>query len=141
MKYDLETEAPGTFRVWSSGTKSEVNRFGQDWITLHMLPTIYYLAERHQSAYAFLKKSGMKWEEKVRALTPATLANAAKLHADGHADLPEKHVFIIGLREKFVEKGVDRVLILRSPCVKAEDGRLLHVVTRRFPTMAEDEWK
>ena len=33
------------------------------------------------------------------------------------------------------------VVIMRSPCVKAEDGRLLHVVTRRFPTMAEDEWK
>ena len=66
--------------------RARIPRVHASWITLHMLPTIYYVAERHQSAYAFLKKSGMKWEEKVRALTPATLANAAKLHADGHAE-------------------------------------------------------
>jgi hypothetical protein len=61
--------------------------------------------------------------------------------ADPTAHLPEGHVFITGLHEKLAEKGLDRVFITRSPCVKAEDGRLLPVATRRPPTMAEDEWK
>ena len=50
---------------------------------------------------------------------------ARKIVADPTAHLPEGHVFIIGLREKLVEQGLSRVFILRSPCVKAEDGQRL----------------
>ena len=32
--------------------------------------------ERHQSAFSFLKNGGLKWAEKVRHLTPDTLAQA-----------------------------------------------------------------
>jgi hypothetical protein len=59
----------------------EVNRFADDWITLHLFFTLFWLVERHQSAFNFLKNGGMKWAEKVRHLTPEALATSARLAA------------------------------------------------------------
>ena len=78
MEYSLDDdETP--FRARASDAEPEVNRFADDWITLHLFSTLFYLTERHQSAFAFLKNGGMKWAEKVRHLTPETLANSARL--------------------------------------------------------------
>ena len=83
MEYDLETDTI-PYRVrGDDANEPEVNRFARDWITLHLFATIYYLTERHQSAFAFLKNGGMKWAEKVRQLTPESLAQAARLHVGG----------------------------------------------------------
>ncbi len=82
MEYDLESdEVP--FRVRESDSEPEVNRFSGDWITSHLFATLFYLTERHQSAFAFLKNGGMRWAEKVRHLTPETLANSARLDVGG----------------------------------------------------------
>ena len=82
MEYDVDgDETPEVpFRVRANSSEPEVNRFAQDWITLHLFATLFYLTERHQSAFAFLKNGGMKWAEKVRHLTPETLANSARLN-------------------------------------------------------------
>jgi hypothetical protein len=83
MEYDLETDMI-PYRVRAEDDNMfEVNRFASDWITLHLFATIYYLTERHQSAFAFLKNGGMKWAEKVRHLTPETLAQSARLTIGG----------------------------------------------------------
>ena len=42
MEYDLDTDKE-PFRVRSSDAEPEVNRFGQDWITLHLFATIFLL--------------------------------------------------------------------------------------------------
>ncbi len=52
-------------------------------MSLHLFATIFYLTERHQSAFAFLKNGGLKWAQKVKHLTPETLAQAARLHVGG----------------------------------------------------------
>ena len=62
---------------------------------LHLFQTLYYLTERHQSSFAFLKNGCMKWAEKVRQLTPETLASAARLHVGGgglHCRVQDKNV-------------------------------------------------
>ena len=71
------------YRVLEEQGQPEVNRFAGDWISLHLFSTLYWLTERHQSAYAFLKNGGMKWAEKVRHLTPEALATSARLAAGG----------------------------------------------------------
>ena len=48
-----------------------------------MFATLHYLTERHQSAFAFLKNGGMRWEEKVKDLTPEALATAAHAQVGG----------------------------------------------------------
>ena len=59
MEYDVEDdEAP--FRVRISESEPEINRFAGDWFTLQFFQTLFYLTERHQSAFAFLKNGGMK---------------------------------------------------------------------------------
>ena len=78
MEYDLDTDTI-PFKVREDPAEPEVNRFAGDWITLHLFASLFYLTERHQSAFAFLKNGGMKWAEKVRHLTPETLANSARL--------------------------------------------------------------
>jgi len=82
MEYAVEGDET-EFRVRSSEGEPEVNRFAADWVTQHLFATLFWLTERHQSAFAFLKNGGMKWAEKVRHLTPETLANAARLDVGG----------------------------------------------------------
>ena len=78
MEYDLDTdETP--FRVRSDQSEPEINRFAGDWVTLHLFATLFYLTERHQSAFAWLKNGGMKWAEKLQHLTADTLASSARL--------------------------------------------------------------
>ena len=86
LREEMEYTVPGQepFRVRAEETEPEVNRFASDWITLHLFQTLFYLTERHQSAFAFLKNGGMKWAAKVRDLTPETLASAARLHVGGN---------------------------------------------------------
>ena len=79
MEYDLDSDTQ-PYRVRQSDNEPEVNRFASDWITLHLFATLFYLTERHQSAFAFLKNGGMKWAQKVRHLTPEALANSARLN-------------------------------------------------------------
>jgi hypothetical protein len=64
MEYDVDTDTV-PFRVRANASEPEVNRFAGDWITLHLFATLFFLTERHQSAFAFLKNGGMKWAEKV----------------------------------------------------------------------------
>ena len=73
MEYDLPSDKV-PFRVRDKDDEPEVNRIAGDWVTLHLFATLFYLIERHQSAFAFLKNGGMKWAEKVRHLSPETLA-------------------------------------------------------------------
>ena len=82
MQYDVR---PGEgYTVRAGDAAWEINRFTDDWTSLHLFATIDYLAERHQSAFAFLKSGGLKWAEQIRRLTPETLANAARLdHGSG----------------------------------------------------------
>ena len=82
MEYSLDSDSV-PFRVRSDDEEAEVNRFAGDWITLHLFATLFWLTERHQSAFAWLKNGGMKWAEKVRHLTPETLANASRLSVGG----------------------------------------------------------
>ena len=73
----------------------EVHRCAGDWITLHLFATLFWLVERHQSAFSFLKNGGMKWADKVRHLTPETLASSARLSTGCggiKAILANKHV-------------------------------------------------
>ena len=71
------------YRVRAQATDPEVNRFGADFHTLHLFATMFWLAERHQSGFAFLKNGGFKWAEKVRHLTAEQLAEAARVHVGG----------------------------------------------------------
>ena len=82
MEYDVN---PGEgYTVGTNHTDWEINRFADDWISLHLFATIDFLTERHQSAFALLRSGGLKWAEHVRQLTPETLANAARLdHGSG----------------------------------------------------------
>ena len=48
----------------------EINRFAGGWVSLHLFATLFYLSERHQSAFACLKNGGLKWAEQVRHLAP-----------------------------------------------------------------------
>ena len=50
---------------------------------MHMIATLHYLTERHQSAFAVLKNGGMQCAGKVKDLTPEALATAARAHAGG----------------------------------------------------------
>ena len=58
MEYDVEGDAT-PYRVHQDGAVREVNRFAGDWITLHLFASLFWLVERHQSAYSFLKNGGM----------------------------------------------------------------------------------
>ena len=94
MEYDVEGDTE-PYRVRTDDMEPEVNRIASDWITLHLFATLFYLVERHQSAFAFLKNGGMKWAEKVRHLTPEALANSARQAFGGggiKAILANKHV-------------------------------------------------
>ena len=82
MEYQLDTDDE-PFVVRANDDEAEVNRFASDWVTLHLFATLYFLSERHQSAFAFLKNGGLKWAEKVRHLTPEVLANASRLGVGG----------------------------------------------------------
>lgn len=82
MEYDLDTDNV-PYRVREDEAEPEVNRFAGDWITLHLFATLFFLTERHQSAFAFLKNGGMKWAQKVQHLTAETLASSARLNAGG----------------------------------------------------------
>ena len=58
LREEMEYDVPGDrtpFRVRGSDKEAEVNRFAGDWVTLHLFATIYWLTERHQSGFAFLK--------------------------------------------------------------------------------------
>ena len=94
MEYDVEGDTE-PYRVRREEGEPEVNRCAGDWITLHLFSTLFWLVERHQSAFAFLKNGGMKWAEKVRHLTPEALASSARLSTGGggiKAILANKHV-------------------------------------------------
>ena len=80
--YSLESGTE-VFRAKREEGGPEINRCSADWVSLHMLATLNYLTERHQSAFAFLKSGGMKWAETVRHLTPEALAAAARAHSGG----------------------------------------------------------
>ena len=67
MEYDVEGDLV-PFRVAQEDEAAEVNRFAGDWITLHLFSSLFWLTERHQSAFLFLKNGGTKWAEKVRHL-------------------------------------------------------------------------
>lgn len=82
MEYDVDGDVE-PYRVLVEDGEPEVNRFAADWITLHLFATLFWLTERHQSAFSFLKNGGMKWAEKVRHLTPDALASSARLAVGG----------------------------------------------------------
>ena len=82
LRQEMEYDVPGDterYRVLATDDEPEVNRFAGDWITLHLFSTLFWLTERHQSAFAFLKNGGMKWAAKVRHLTPEALSASARL--------------------------------------------------------------
>jgi len=86
LRQELEYDVAGDtepYRVLATDDEPEVNRFAGDWITLHLFSTLFWLTERHQSAFAFLKNGGLKWAEKVRHLTPEALAASARLAVGG----------------------------------------------------------
>ena len=56
-----------------------MNRCAGVCITQHLSSTLFWLVERHQSAFSFLKDGCMKWAEKVRHLTPDALASCSRL--------------------------------------------------------------
>ena len=94
MEYDVEGDKE-PYHVHSVEGEPEVNRCAGDWITLHLFATLFWLVERHQSAFSFLKNGGMKWADKVRHLTPETLASSARLSTGCggiKAILANKHV-------------------------------------------------
>ena len=77
MEYTIDSdEVP--YRVRETEVDVDVNRFASDWLAIHMFATLHYLAERHASAFAFLKNGGMKWAARVQQLTPEALAAAAR---------------------------------------------------------------
>lgn len=78
MEYSLEGEAE-PYRVRRNDDEAEANRFAADWITLHLFASIYWLVERHQSCFSFLKNGGIAWAAEVRDLTPELLPDAARL--------------------------------------------------------------
>ena len=53
-EYDLDPDTE-PYRARQHDNEPEVNRFVAGWVSLHMFATLQYLAERHQSAFAFLK--------------------------------------------------------------------------------------
>ena len=94
MEYDVEGDAE-PYRVRREEGEPEVNRCAGDWITLHLFSTLFWLVERHQSAFSFLKNGGMKWAEKVRHLTPEALASCSRLSGGGggiQSIVANKHV-------------------------------------------------
>ena len=50
MEYDVEGDSEA-FRVLQEDDTAEVNRFAGDWITQHLFSSLFWLTERHQSAY------------------------------------------------------------------------------------------
>ena len=55
-----------------------ISRFTDDWVTLHLMSTLYQLSEK-KSTFAFLENGGMAWARKVKGLSAETLASAARL--------------------------------------------------------------
>ena len=82
MIYTIEGEEE-EFQIPSDEWPSGINRFAGDWVTLHLFKSLFWLVERHQSAFSFLKNGGLKWAEKVRHLTPEALASSSRLAAGG----------------------------------------------------------
>ena len=56
-----------------------INRFANDWVTLHLMSTLYHLSENKRSTFAFLQNGGIAWARKVKDLSAETLAAAARL--------------------------------------------------------------
>ena len=56
-----------------------INRFQGDWVMQYMFSTLYFLPERQQSTYAFLKNGGIKWACKTKDYTPAVMAKALRV--------------------------------------------------------------
>ena len=52
MEYDLPSDTT-PYRVRVDPAEPEVNRFAGDWLTLHLFATLFFLTERHQSAFAW----------------------------------------------------------------------------------------
>ena len=94
MIYNIEGEEE-EFCIPEDEWPSGINRFAGDWITLHLFASLFWLVERHQSAFSFLKNGGFKWADRVRHLTPEALASSARLAVGGggiKAILANKHV-------------------------------------------------
>lgn len=60
-----------------------LNRFRESWVVQHMFATLYFLSERQQATFAFLKNGGIKWAAKVRDLTPEAMAEAVRVSGGG----------------------------------------------------------
>ena len=82
MEYSVDGDLE-TYKVRHVEDEPEVNRFAGDWITRHLFGSLFWLIERHTSAFEFLKNGGMKWAEKVRGLTPEMFANSARVAVGG----------------------------------------------------------
>lgn len=86
IREEMDYDVPGDevlLELPRTPMEPEVNRFADDWITSHLFATLFWLAERHRSAFACLKNGGMKWASKVRHLTPETSASSARMAVGG----------------------------------------------------------
>ena len=69
LEYTLPSDSE-PFKVMEKETDPEINRFADDWLSLHLFATLYQLSEQRKSVFAFLKNGGIKYAAKVRHLTP-----------------------------------------------------------------------
>ena len=59
MVYSLSTDTE-EFIANGLTDGGAINRFTDDWVTLHLIGKLYQLTENKRSTYAFLKNGGMK---------------------------------------------------------------------------------
>ena len=96
LREELEYDVPGDEQPFCAHEDSSmaINRFQGDWVAQHMFSTLFFLSERQQATYGFLKNGGMKWASKVKDLTPNIMEEAVRVSGGAtlHAVASNKNV-------------------------------------------------
>ena len=85
LREELDYDVPGDEQPFCAHEDSSmaINCFQGDWVAQHMFSTLYFLLERQQATYGFLKNGAMKWASKVKDLTPNIMAEAVRVSGGG----------------------------------------------------------
>ena len=81
LQYHVEEEDPPRNIEEEQGWS--LNRFRESWVVQHMFATLYFLSERQQATYSFLKNGGITWARRVKDLTPEAMAEAVRVSGGG----------------------------------------------------------
>ena len=85
LREELQYQVPGEDVPSNAEDEAgwSINRFRESWVVQHMFATLYFLSERQQATYAFLKNGGIKFARRVKDLTPDAMAEAVRVSGGG----------------------------------------------------------